>query len=493
MGKKILISSVIIMTSIIVVLIIFIMSFNLNKYKPTIEKKVFEATGKELKINGKIGLSLLPFGLSINDIVVKNPKGFTKQDMLSVKNASISLQLAPLLSKQLKINYIKFTNINLLVEKSKKGLLNLSVSKGKTKVKKVSKEKEDTKTTPLPELNVKKVLIENVNITYNDLQTKTKVDVKGLDLSIKNIAISQNKDILKALSLKGLLNISAIKYNKYLLKNISANFKLKNKIATIDPLKLTIFNSNATGKLVYNMQQKKPKIFIQEHIAKFNLSDMSKELIKNSKISLAGFLNTDIKLSMTGSDIKDIKRTISGTIFVSGDNFGINGIDLNQILESYNKIKKLNTKDIGAFLLAGPVGLAITKGTDTGMAVSGIGSGKTTAIKKLIINAPIKRGIVTLKDVAISTGKYRVAMKGKLNLSKERFLNVEVGILNKKGCATISQKITGTFSKPKINTSKLVATAVTGMVTSLFGKIGKMIPKNKKSSKCKIFYNGTVK
>ncbi len=494
MGKKILFGSIIAMTTIIVVLVVLIMSFDLNKYKPTIEQKVYEATGKELKINGKIGLSLAPFGVSINDVVVKNPKGFSDGDMFKMKKAAVSLQLAPLLSKQIKVNYVKLIDINLLVEKNKKGVLNLSVAKKETKQKKEAKKAPaDQKAAQLPAVNVGKVLVENVNITYVDKKTKAKAKINGLNLTINDIALSQNKDILKALSLKGLLSINSIKYDRYLIKDISANFKFKDKIATIDPMKLTTFGSQAVGKLIYNMQGKKPKISIQEHIAKFDLKQISKEFIKTKKISLEGFVKTDVKLSMVGTTPKSIKRTLSGTLYVSGDNFGVKGVDLNQILGSYDKMKSLNTKDVGAFLLAGPVGLALSKGTDATSAMAGIGEGKTTAIKKLVINTPIKRGIVTLKDVALSTGKYRVAAKGKLDLYRERFINVAVGILNKQGCAKISQKIEGTFSKPKINTSKLATSAVTGMVTSLIGGIGNLVPKKESKSKCKVFYNGVVK
>jgi len=75
-------------------------------------------------------------------------------------------------------------------------------------------------------------------------------------------------------------------------------------------------------------------------------------------------------------------------------------LDLNKILSAYDKTKSLNVKDVGAFMLAGPVGLALTKGADAGSAVAGIGSGETTAIKKMVINTPIQKGILTLKDVA---------------------------------------------------------------------------------------------
>ncbi len=491
--KKLLIGLVIAMSTIIVVLVVLIMTFDLNKYKPVIEKKVYEATGKELKINGKIGLSLSPFGISINDIAIKNPKGFSGENMFTMKKAAVSLQLKPLLNKQVKVNYIKLMDINLLIEKNKKGLLNLSSSQ--TKKKKIEKKEESKKkeNVKLPMVNVGKVLVENVNILYNDLKTKTKAKINGLNLTVNDISLSQKKDILDALSLKGLLTIQSIKYDRYLLKDISSKFKYKDKIATIDPMSLTTFNSKAVGKLIYNMQHKKPKIFIKEHIAKFDLKEISKEFIKYKKISLMGYVKTDLKLSMIGSDPKEIKRSLTGNIYVEGNNFGVKGVDLNQILGSYDKMKSLNTKDVGAFLLAGPVGLALSKGSDAGSAIAGIGEGKTTAIKKLVINTPIKRGIVTLKDVALSTGKYRVAAKGKLDIYRERFLNLEVAFLDKRGCAKISQKIGGTFKKPKINTSKLTANAVTGVVTSLLGTFGKIAPTKTKSSKCKVFYHGVVK
>jgi len=489
--KKLLFGLIIVMTTVIVVLVVLIMTFDLNKYKPAIEKKVYEATGKELKINGDIGLSFSPFGISINDIVIKNPKGFSNTDMFRMKKAAISLQLAALLNKRVKVNYVKFIDIDLLVEKNRQGLLNLSVSKTKEQKKVEKVEKAESKTqVKLPPINVDKVLVENVNIVYNDIKSKVKAKVDGLNLTVNDISFNDNKDILKAIALKGLLTINDIKYDRYVLKNISADFKFKDKIATIDPMKLTTFGSQAVGKLIYNMQGKKPKIYIQEHIAKFDLKEISKEFIKYKNISLVGFVKTDAKLSMVGTDPKEIKRSLSGKVYVEGNDFGIKGVDLNQMLSSYDKVKNLNKKNIGSFLTSA----ATTKGG----IVSGFGEGKTTAVKKLVIDMPIKRGVATLKDVALSTGKYRIAVKGKLDLYRERFLGVVVAFLDKKGCAKISQKIEGTFSKPKIklDTSSITKSAVGGAVKSLLGSFGGLVPSSssdKKVTKCKVFYNGVVK
>ncbi len=490
MGKKILISSVIAMLIIIIALLVAIFTFNLNKYKPQIEQKVYETTGKELKINGKIGFSLSPFGLSVKNIIIKNPKGFSKNNMLKVQKAAISLQIMPLLHKQLKINYIEFANINLLVEKSKKGVLNLAVEKKSQKKIKENKPKSNKKNN-LPKINVSKILIKNVNIVYKDMKTKMETKINGLNLTINNIVVG-GKDILKTLSLKGLLSINNIKYNKYLLTNVSANFKIKNEIATINPMKFRIFNSNVVGKLVYNMQNKKPLILIKEHIAKMDLKEISKKFIKNKKVSLDGYVKANIKLSMTGSSLKDIEKTLTGTSYIQGNNLGIKGIDLNKIVDNYNNLKKINLKNAGTFLFAGSIKAVSGKGINGVETAIGFNGG-TTAIRKLVINTPIKNGIVTLKDVAFAVKNHIIALKGKINLPKESFVNVSVGILNSKRCATFIQKINGTFSNPKINKSKIVTNVVTSMAQSLFARFGNVIPKTKKSSKCKVFYQGSIK
>ncbi len=490
MGKKILITLLIVMTTVIVVLGVLIATFNLNKYKPQIEKKVYEATGKELKINGNIGLSLSPFGLSIKDIVVKNPKGFSNGDMLKLKRVAVSLQIVPLLNKQVKVNYIKLENMNILVEKSKKGLMNLALQQNKVK-KEQPKSSKKEKPGKLPMVNVNKILLSNVNIIYDDKQTKTKAKVSNLNITLNDIALNGDKDILKALSLRGLMTISKIKYDKYDINNIKADFSFKDKIATVSPLKLTMFNSLINGKLIYNMNGKKPKIYLEDHIAKLDLKNISKVFIKNKKISLDGYVKTDIKLSMLGQTPKDIKRSLTGTIYISGNNFGINGIDLNKVFKSLDDAKSINKKDIAGFLVAGPIGLALSKGISGGNMMAGF-KGGTTAVKKLIVNVPIKNGILVLKDVAMKVGHSRVAFKGKIDLARERFIKVQAGVVGSNGCAKIAEDISGTFSKPKYSTKALTSGIVANTVTSLLGQFTKSVPVSKKSS-CKIFYNGSVK
>lgn len=75
-----------------------------DMYKDQVIAQVEKATGRKLTIGGEINLRFLPrIELSLGDVHLSNPKGFSKNDnadMVSAKEFSIALQLWPLLHKQ---------------------------------------------------------------------------------------------------------------------------------------------------------------------------------------------------------------------------------------------------------------------------------------------------------------------------------------------------------------------------------------------------------
>jgi len=58
------------------------------------------------------------------------------------------------------------------------------------------------------------------------------------------------------------------------------------------------------------------------------------------------------------------KENFSGEIEIAGDSLRLYGIDIDNVLKKYEKSQNFNLTDVGAVLIAGPVGLAVTKGTD---------------------------------------------------------------------------------------------------------------------------------
>jgi uncharacterized protein involved in outer membrane biogenesis len=69
--------------------VVFTLTFNINSYRPRIEASASGATGLEVRINGKMGLSFFPFGVSAKDIRVANKGG----EVIFLENLKLGVEL----------------------------------------------------------------------------------------------------------------------------------------------------------------------------------------------------------------------------------------------------------------------------------------------------------------------------------------------------------------------------------------------------------------
>ncbi|MDE5591886.1 MAG: hypothetical protein K2I63_02880, partial [Helicobacter sp.] len=172
---------------------------------------------------------------------------------------------------------------------------------------------------------------------------------------------------------------------------------------------------------------------------------------------------------------------------------GIDGIDIDAIANDYKNINQINFFDIGAFIFAGPIGTAITKGFDLGkLGVNAMKDSKTL-ISKVEVNVLLQKGIVTMQDVALATAKNRIAAVGAINLNNQKFEDFKIALLDSKNCAKYYQEIGGTLTSPVIQLTQTTFQTAVNLATSLFGKVVKGardivdLPDS-----CKPFYSGSV-
>ncbi|NOX15464.1 MAG: AsmA family protein [Epsilonproteobacteria bacterium] len=487
--KKVLIGLVSLFALIIVGLVVTISMVNLNKYKPQIVKAVKDNSGYEMKINGDISASFSPVGISISNVVIKNPQIKANQKFFDMKKLSVAVELMPLLSKKVKVKYIILDGLNLDITKLKNGKFNFEVVSKKTKTKQIkqSQKSSSNKKTELPKIDINKVRIQNANINFEDLKSKTVAKIKAINIAVDNIGFDPSKKMLQAISFDAKTKINSIVFDKYKIKDIKIDVNMKNAIVNMSDMKLSMYDSlvDATARL--NLNKKIPFLNIEADIPKFKLENFSKEYLK--KDILSGVVKVHKKFSLSLGDIKTIKKTLKGTALIDGVGVGVKGFDLDSILAKYNNTKKRNPADLGMSLASG-----FAKGGNLS-GVFGANSGGTTLLKRVHIKIDIAKGIATLSDVAIATGKNRIALKGKLNILKDRFLDMKFGVLDAKNCAKFSQTIEGTFAKPKVKVDATSIKSTVNMVSNLLESFGVKTPKilKKKQGKCKVFYNGMVK
>jgi len=95
----------------------FVATFNPNSYKPRIIAAVQSATGRQLALNGSIGLTLgLEPTLEVSDVAFSNPPGFSRPQMVTLQRLDVRLALLPLIARRVQIDRLVLVKPDILLE-----------------------------------------------------------------------------------------------------------------------------------------------------------------------------------------------------------------------------------------------------------------------------------------------------------------------------------------------------------------------------------------
>jgi AsmA protein len=151
---------------------IVLATFNPDRFKPEIIAAAQRATGRELTLQGPIhlGFSLQPT-LTVEDVSLANPPGFSRPQMATLKALDLKLALWPLLSRRVEIIRLDLVQPDILLELNAKGQSNwqFTPAPGATP----THSGPATTTTPTGEktstqINVAELRIENGTVTWRD-------------------------------------------------------------------------------------------------------------------------------------------------------------------------------------------------------------------------------------------------------------------------------------------------------------------------------------
>ena len=174
---------------------------DIQKYKPTIEQKVAQATGRSFTLGDDMDLSVFPWvGVKLTDLHLKNPSGYGQADMVSVKNFEVRLKVIPLLSKHIEVKTFVLNSPMIYLEKLKNGTANWQ-GIGKSRDKKPSKKDKTEKSSsekglPIESLMVGDFSITNGRMIYVDGTADLKKEISDLNLKLENISLENPVGVL---------------------------------------------------------------------------------------------------------------------------------------------------------------------------------------------------------------------------------------------------------------------------------------------------------
>lgn len=240
---------------------------------------------------------------------------------------------------------------------------------------------------------------------------------------------------------------------------------------------------NEKGIFYLDMSKDEPEYRLKYDVRKANLEYFIDKFYK--KKFMSGEINYTLDLRASGSEWKNIKRSISGNIEINADSTFLYGIEIDDVISKFKQSQNFNLTDLGAVLVAGPLGLAVTKGSDfVSLARINFDSTKFTKINKLYLKWKLENHQLITQDVAVATKFNRIAFDGSIDLLEKSIPGLTISVVDKNGCSLMDQKLFGKFGSleaGKLNISKTIFGSVINSVNAVAGK------------DCKQVYNGKVK
>ncbi|MGW8304092.1 MAG: AsmA family protein, partial [Desulfobacterales bacterium] len=182
----------------IAVLLIAPAFIDIRDYKPQLEKKIADATGRPFSVGDDLSLTLFPWaGISFSDLRLGNTSGFSEKELVSVKSFEVRVKLLPLISKDIQVKRFILNEPHITLVKNKNGQVNWAQpddakKKSSTeKTTKASKSEAAEAGLPIKDLTVGELSIENGSILWIDHTANTRKEITAVNLTLKDVSLER--------------------------------------------------------------------------------------------------------------------------------------------------------------------------------------------------------------------------------------------------------------------------------------------------------------
>jgi AsmA protein len=432
-----------------------------------LETDASRALGMQVQVGGRVALRFFPLlHVTLEDIHIRNRGA----DIASIGEVQLGIELRSLLHKDLEFRSVQFKGAQITIERNKSGELNI--------------DRPPSTDSSSPTADIARVSFADSSLIYTDTQLGNNFTAANcrVELSALKLTASTPPDILKTLSFTGHLACAQMRTKNLTATAVKATVTGTGGTLKFDPVALEMFGGHGTGNVTADFTAAEPVYHVHSVLSKLQVADFSMTVTPEKFAE--GALDFAASLTMRGTPKTGVMRTLAGEASLRGHDLVLDIGDLDKEFSHYESTQNFNLIDVGAFFLAGPLGVAVTKGYDYSRILRK-SAGRTT-IRTLLSQWKVERGIAQAEDVALATPENRIAMQGGLDLVNDTYDDVTVALIGPQGCARVEQKIRGSFSKPDVQKPNVV-TAITGPARKLLNQGKKLF-----GAKCTVFYAGAV-
>ncbi|GEM_PF-6468616 len=167
----------------------------------------------------------------------------------------------------------------------------------------------------------------------------------------------------------------------------------------------------------------------------------------------------------------------------------LTGFNIDKTLNEFQNSQSVGLLDVGAVVLLGPGGILLTKGNDYNNLINAVRTDEDISlIKQLSLQVSMDNDMLNMDDVAFATEQHRLAVKGKIDIKKETFVDFSIATVDKQGCVLYQEQVKGSLLRPKIKKVNVLVKSVVNPINSLLNKVTQPLKLNCQQ----VFYNGDV-
>jgi uncharacterized protein involved in outer membrane biogenesis len=435
--------------------------------KSRLEAHASDALRMQVTVGGPVALRFFPgLHVTVEDVHIRNGAF----DVAAIGEVQLGIEWRSLLDQDLKFDGMHFKGAHITVTRDKSGKFNV--------------DRPPSPAAESPAADIGKVSLAASSLTYTDALRGN--DFAADDCSVETAdlkrAASTTPEILKTVAFTAHLSCAHMRTKNLAATKVEASVAGSDGKLKFDPVALEMSGGHGTGTVTADFTGAEPLYHVHAVIAKLQIADFSKNVTPD-KIA-EGALDFSANLTMHGTPQTGVMGTVAGEASLRGSNLVLDIGDLDKEFTHYESTQNFNLIDMGAFFLAGPLGVLVTKGYDYARVLKK-SEGRTT-ITTLISQWKLERGIAMAQDVALATPENRIAMKGGLDFDNDTYDDVTVALIDAQGCTRVDQKIHGSFRKPEVEKPNVV-TAITNPARKLLKKGARLF-----GAKCVVFYSGAV-
>ena len=346
-----------------------------NAFKPRVEAAASEAVGMEVKVGGRLGISVFPgLHVTLADVRIRN----LGEDIASAKEAGLAIDILPLLRREVRIRKLALKKARIFIERHPDGTLNI--------------ERRGAKKAKLPVLDLAEIFLSDGTLVYANKQSGDALEASDCSLDVRRVRLSggESPDLMKNLSATAELACGKIRRNAFTASDVKLSADGTNGVFDLKPLTMRVFGAEGSGRIQADFSGAFPRYHVHFALPQFHIEEFFKA--RSPEKVAEGLMDFTADLSMQDKTGQEMTQTAEGQVSLRGENLTFIGRDLDTQFSRFESSQNFNLVDVGAFFFAGPFGLVVTKGYDFASHLSRIGAEQQDPDARLRLEGRRRRG-----------------------------------------------------------------------------------------------------